>query len=58
LLFQDCQFKSDPGHDWSDICISRPDGNDFRVLTNGQAMWFPMIHPSRILTLLGIPGPR
>jgi Tol biopolymer transport system component len=40
LLFQDCLFKSDPGHDWSDICIARPDGSDFRVLTNGQAMWF------------------
>lgn len=40
LLFQDCQFKSDPGHDWSDVCIARPDGKDFRVLTDGQAMWF------------------
>ena len=40
LLFQACQFKSDPGHDWSDVCIARPDESDFRVLTNGQAMWF------------------
>jgi len=40
LLFQDCQFKADPGHDWSDLCIARPDGKDFRVLTEGQAMWF------------------
>ena len=40
LLFQDCQFKADPGHDWSDLCIARPDGTDFRVLTEGQAMWF------------------
>lgn len=40
LLFQGCQFQSDPGHDWSDVCIARRDGSDFRVLTNGQAMWF------------------
>lgn len=46
LLFQDCQFKSDPGHDWSDVCIARPDGRDFRVLTNGQAMWFAATYGS------------
>lgn len=40
LLFQDCTFKSDPGHDWSDLCVARPDGSDFRVLTSGQSMWF------------------
>ncbi len=40
LLFQNCQFKADPGHDWSDLCIARPDGKNFRVLTEGQAMWF------------------
>ncbi len=40
LLFQACEFKSDPGHDWSDVCIARPDGRDFRMLTNGQGMWF------------------
>ncbi len=40
LLFQNSQFKADPGHDWSDLCIARPDGKDFRVLTEGQAMWF------------------
>ena len=40
LLFQDCYFKTDPGHDWSDLCIARADGRDFRVLTEGQAMWF------------------
>lgn len=40
LLFQDCQFRTDPGHDWSDVCIARPDGRDFRALTEGQAMWF------------------
>lgn len=40
LLFQACQFHGDPGHDWSDVCIARPDGTDFRKLTEGQAMWF------------------
>ena len=40
LLYQDCHFKQDPGHDWSDICIGRPDGTEHRVLTNGQAHWF------------------
>ncbi len=40
VLYQDCLFKSDPGHDWSDICIGRPDGSEHRVLTSGQAQWF------------------
>ena len=46
LLFQDCQFQSDPGHDWSDVCIAHPDGSDFRVLTSGQAMWFAATYGS------------
>jgi TolB protein len=40
ILYQDCHFKSDPGHDWSDICIGRSDGSEHRVLTSGQAQWF------------------
>jgi TolB protein len=40
LVFQDCHFKTDPGHDWCDLCIARPDGSESRVLTEGQAMWF------------------
>jgi TolB protein len=40
LLFQACQFKTDLGHDWADLCIARPDGSGYRVLTEGQAMWF------------------
>lgn len=40
LLYQDCLHKQDPAHDWSDICINRPDGSDHRVLTRGQAQWF------------------
>ncbi len=40
ILYQDCHFKQDPGHDWSDLCIGRPDGTDHRVLTSGQPHWF------------------
>lgn len=40
LLFQACQFKADSGHDWTDVCVARPDGSGFRILTTGQAMWF------------------
>jgi TolB protein len=40
ILYQDCHFKSDPGHDWSDLCVGRPDGSEHRVLTSGQAQWF------------------
>ncbi|MCI0541333.1 MAG: hypothetical protein L0Z50_39540 [Verrucomicrobiales bacterium] len=40
ILYQDCQYKQDPGHDWSDICIGRSDGSEHRVLTIGQAHWF------------------
>ena len=40
ILYQDCRFKDDPGHDWSDVCVGRPDGSEHRVLTEGQAMWF------------------
>ncbi|MCC7373219.1 MAG: PD40 domain-containing protein [Verrucomicrobiales bacterium] len=40
LVYQDCHAPTDPGHDWSDVCIGRPDGSEHRVLTQGQAMWF------------------
>jgi hypothetical protein len=40
ILYQDCHFKSDPGHDWSDLCIGRPDGSEQRLLTSGQMQWF------------------
>ena len=40
ILYQDCHFKSDPGHDWSDLCIGRPDGSEHRLLTGGQIQWF------------------
>ncbi len=40
VLYVDCHYQSDPGHDWADVCIGRADGSEHRVLTEGQAMWF------------------
>lgn len=40
LAFQDCRFRADPGHDWSDLCLSRPDGSEQRLLTENQSLWF------------------
>jgi len=40
LAYQDCEPARDPGHDWSDICMSRPDGSESRMLTQNQSMWF------------------
>jgi Tol biopolymer transport system component len=40
LVYEDCLFKTDPGHDWCDLRLSRPDGSEARLLTQGQAMWF------------------
>ncbi len=40
VLYVDCHYASDPGHDWADVCIGRADGSLHRVLTSGQALWF------------------
>ena len=40
LIFQDCLSRQDPGHDWSDLVLSRPDGSEQRLLTEGQQLWF------------------
>jgi len=40
ILYQDCHYKIDPGHDWSDICIGRSDGSEHRVITEGLRQWF------------------
>ena len=40
ILYVDCLYKTDPGHDWADVCIGRADGSQHRVLTEDQAMWF------------------
>ena len=46
ILYQDCRFKDDPGHDWSDICIGRANGKEQRTLTRGQANWFAATYGS------------
>lgn len=40
VLFVDCLYQNDPGHDWCDVCVGRAVGGELRVLTSGQAMWF------------------
>ena len=40
VLYVDCLNQQDPGHDWADVCIGRPDGSEHRVLTFCQSMWF------------------
>ncbi len=40
LVFQDCYSAKDPGHDWSDLFLSRPDGTEQRMLSKGQSIWF------------------
>jgi len=46
VLYVDCLFRQDPGHDWCDVCIGRPDGSEQRVLTQGQSMWFAATYGS------------
>lgn len=40
IVFHDCHYKQEPGHDWSDLCVGRADGSETRVLTAGQPQWF------------------
>ena len=40
LVYQGCLYHGDPGHDWSDLCLGRPDGSEQRMLTSDQALWF------------------
>lgn len=40
IAYHDCHFQSDPGHDWSDLRISKRDGSEHRELTGDQALWF------------------
>lgn len=40
ILYVDCHYTKDPGHDWADVCIGRADGSEHRVLTKDQEMWF------------------
>ena len=43
LIYQDCHYPDDPGHDWADLCLGSPDGPDgatHRKVTAGQRQWF------------------
>ncbi|HEY4309191.1 MAG TPA: hypothetical protein VGN12_07035 [Pirellulales bacterium] len=40
ILYVDCHYKNEPGHDWADVCIGSATGGEHRVLTEGQPMWF------------------
>ncbi len=40
LAYVDCTPATDPGHDWANICIGRPDGSEHRVATTGMRQWF------------------
>lgn len=40
ILFVDCHYRDDSGHDWADVCVGNADGSKHRVLTSGQSMWF------------------
>ncbi len=40
ILYQRCAHRQDPGHERSDICISRSDASEDRILTEGQSHWF------------------
>lgn len=47
VLYVDCDYPNDPGHDWCDVCVGRADGSGHRVLTQGQAMWFAATYGNR-----------
>ena len=47
VLYVDCHYREDPGHDWADVCVGKADGSEHRVLTTGQAMWFAATYGNR-----------
>ncbi len=40
LIYQDCHYPDDPGHDWADLCLGSPDGRTNRKVSTGQRQWF------------------
>jgi TolB protein len=47
ILYVDCHYRVDPGHDWADVCVAKSDGSRHRVLTTNQAMWFAATYGNR-----------
>jgi TolB protein len=40
VLYQRCAFRQDPGHERSDLRITRRDASEHRMLTSGRTHWF------------------
>jgi len=40
LAYLDCYTPTNPGHDWANLCVGRPDGAEHRVVTEGERHWF------------------
>lgn len=47
VLYADCLYGSDPGHDWADVCVGKADGSQHRALTTDQSMWFAATYGGR-----------
>jgi Tol biopolymer transport system component len=39
ILYSDIHPRTDPGHDWANLCIGRPDVSEHRVLTSDASHW-------------------
>lgn len=46
IAYLDCEDGRDPGHDWADAWVCRPDGREARRCTEGQALWFAATYGS------------
>ena len=44
LLFADCRHRDDPEHMRADLCVVRPDGGDFRRLTQDRSHWLSPVY--------------
>jgi hypothetical protein len=40
VAYEDCHYLEDPGHDWADIGLVKPDGSERHVITQNQRQWF------------------
>jgi len=40
VLYQSCAFRHDPGHERSDLIITRRDAAEYRILTSSRDHWF------------------
>lgn len=47
IVYVVCDTRSDPGHDWCDVWIGRPNGSETRALTNGAAALMSAVHGAK-----------